>query len=109
MNHPLKEIISSLNKQADLLSKARNAYLTREAERKHFESTLIQSSPGKSHAERVINAQATKEWVAFHKDLARLQAVFEFQKLKWDVLDREFLAQHLALKLDDLSVKRNIE
>jgi len=42
----------------------------------------------------------------FHKKLARLEAIFEFQKLKYEILDREWLAQHLALKLDGETIKR---
>lgn len=103
----LDVVTQSLEKQADTLSIARNAYLTKEAERKHFEATLIQGAAGKSHAERLINAQATKEWLEFQKALARFQAVWEFQKLKYEVLDKEWLAQYATLKSDAQMIKRH--
>lgn len=106
MQRDLAACLEALDKQNDTLGKARNAYLSKEAERKHFEANLIKSAAGKSHAERVVNAQATSDWLVFHKDLARLQAVFEFQKLKYEILDKEFLAQYAANKMDSLMIKR---
>lgn len=100
MKHALTDIIAALTKQNDTLGAARNSYLSKEAERKHFEATLVAAAQGKSHAERVINAQATEDWVQFAKELARLEAVFEFQKLKYDVLDKEFQALYLEAKLN---------
>lgn len=104
--NPLDPYKEMLEAQAVMLSRARDLYLAKEAERKHFESKLIASAEGKSHAERVIKAQATNEWLKFHKDLARLLSVFEFQKLKYEICDKEWLAQYLTLKSDDAQVKR---
>jgi len=100
MRHFLSEIIDKLDRQNDTLGIARNAYLAKESERKHFEATLIQAASGKSHAEKTVNAQALPEYARFQKDLARLEAVFEFQKLKFEVLDKEFQAQYLQAKQD---------
>jgi hypothetical protein len=96
----LGDIVEACNKQNDTLGIARNNYLTKEAERKHFEATLVRDAQGKSHAERLINAQATEAWATFAKELARLEAIFEFQKLKYDVLDKEFQAAYLQAKHD---------
>lgn len=104
--HALAEIIAMLQKQNDTLGAARNAYLAKEAERKHYEATLIAGAQGKSHAERAINAQATLAWLEFAKDLARLEAVFEFQKLKYDVLDKEFQALYLEAKFNAPVIRR---
>ena len=100
MDTELKKIVDMLYHQNDTLGKARFAYLDKEAERRHFESTLIQATNGKSHAERTVGAQASEEWLEFHKRLARLESEFEFQKLKYGILEKEFLATHLTLKLD---------
>jgi hypothetical protein len=107
LKNDLSACIEALEQQNETLGKARNSYLSKEAERKHFESNLIKAAAGKSHAERVVNAQATSEWLAFHKDLARLQAVFEFQKLKYEILDKEWLAQYAANKMDSAVIKRH--
>lgn len=106
MRHPLESEVDALTHQNDQLGIARNDYLAREAERKHFEATLIAKAEGKSHAERVVNAQATQEWLKFHKELARAEAVYEFQKLKYDVLDKEFQAAYLQLKMDGPLIKK---
>lgn len=104
--NPLQKLCKALDLQNDVLGKARNAYLLKDAEKRHFESKLIQKAQGKSHAEKAVNAQATEDWLKFHKELARLEAVLEFQKLKYQIIDREFLAEHLAMKLDAETIKR---
>lgn len=89
-----------------MLGKARNAYLIKESERKHFEAMLIRDAAGKSHAERVINAQAASEWVTFQRELARLEAVYEFQKLRFEILDKEWQSQYLTCKLDGAVIRK---
>lgn len=105
-SNPLSALTTALHKQNDILSKARHDYLLWEAARKHTEAVLTQQAAGKSFAEKTMNAQGTKDWLEFHLKLARLESVFEFQKLKYEVLDREWLAQHQAFKLDHETIKR---
>jgi hypothetical protein len=95
-----------LNLQNDVLGRARNSYLEKEAERKHFEAVLIRQAEGKSMAERTVNAQATEVWMRFMKDLARLESVYEFQKLKYEILDKEWQAHYLTHKLDGRTIGR---
>ncbi len=106
MDEQLERIIQLLHKQNDLLGKARFEYLDMEATRKFHEATMVQRSLGKSHAEKLTNAQSQAEWLEFHKKLARLEAIFEFEKLKLEVLTKEFLAIHLTLKLDSEMLKK---
>jgi hypothetical protein len=100
MRHFLEREVDNLERLNITLGKARNEFLLKEAERKHFESVLIKAAEGKSHAEKVVNAQSTKEWLKFHKELARLKAVLEFRELEYDVLDKEYQAAYLQGKLD---------
>lgn len=103
---PLDPITQALELQNNTLGKARNDYLAKEAERKHFEATLITSVEGKSIAEKTIKAQAMPEWLQFAKDLARLEAVYEFQKLRYEILDKEWLAQYASMKLDERTIRK---
>lgn len=89
-----------------VVGRARNSYLAKEAERKHFESTLIQAAEGKSQAEKLMNAQAKPEWLVFAKTLARLESVFEFEKFKLSILDKEYMAQYLELKENSQGARR---
>lgn len=107
--NPLSGATQALDKQNDILGKARNDFLIMEAERKHYEAKLIRESSGRSHAEKVVEAQATEKWLIFHKELARLEAILEFQKLKYQILDKEWLAQHLSLKLDASTIRRQTD
>lgn len=100
MKSPLSDLISHLHKQNEILGKARDAYLSKDAEKKHFEATLTSNAKGKSHAERVTAANADKSFLEFHKSLARLEAVFKFQELKFQILEKEFQSGYLQLKLD---------
>lgn len=103
---PLDELKSALETHNEVLGRARDKYLAKEAERKHFESKLVQGASGKSHAEKLINAQATTEWLEFHKSLARLESVFEFQKLKFSILEKEWQAQYLTTKIDSTLISK---
>lgn len=78
------------------------------ASKDHFEATLVKSSPGDSNAEKTVYAKATKEWAEFHKKLARLEAEYEFYKLQFKVLEMEYQAQYLSLKLDGGLIKKEL-
>lgn len=80
--------------------------MAKEAEKRHYEARLIKEALGKSHAERVMNAQAEPAWFEFHKSLARLEAVFEHRKLEHEVLNKEYLAQYANLKLDGSLIRK---
>lgn len=107
-SHPQSEVISHLNTLNDQLGAARNAFLLKDAEKDHFEATLIIEAVGKSNAERVIQAQARIEWLEFHKELARLEAAYEFLKLKFRVLEHEFQSQYLETKLNEELIKKQV-
>jgi hypothetical protein len=104
---PLDPITRALDEQNNVLGKARNDYLAKEAERKNFEAKLVSGAAGKSHAERLINAQATEDWLKFAKELARLEAIYEFQKFRYEIMDKEWLAQYASMKLDERTIKRS--
>jgi hypothetical protein len=106
MRHSLEKEVDTYEAQATAYSIAKNNYLSKEAERKHFESVMTKAAEGKSQAEKVMNAQATEEWLVFHKELARLEAIMDFHKLKLDVLDKEYQAAYLEKKQDEKSIRR---
>lgn len=106
LDRELASRLNNLNAQNDALKAARLAYLLQEAERKHFEAMLIAEAEGKSQTEKTTNAQAKQEWVQFHRDLARLENTYEFEKLRYDILDKAFQAAYLSLKLDAGEIKR---
>jgi hypothetical protein len=108
LDTPLDPITRALDEQNNVLGKARNEYLLKEAERKHFEASLVKVAEGRSHAEKLVNAQATKDWVTFQKELARLESVYEFQKLRFEIMDKEWLAQYASMKLDERAIKRGV-
>ena len=107
MDRQLAERLNALTKQNARLRDARNAFLLKDAERKHFEARMVQSAGGKSHAERTVNAQAHPEWLEFQRELAALQGAYEFEKLKYEILDKAYLAEHATFKIEEGLIKRH--
>lgn len=107
MDQGLAARLNALTKQNEVLRDARLAYLLREASRKTFEARLIREAEGRSQAEKTMNAQAEQKWADFHHELAVLESEFEFQRLKYEVLEKAYLAEHATYKIEDSLIKRH--
>lgn len=107
--NPLSDITKALYELNSLLAVARNAYLSKEAERKHFEASMMLKTPGSSIAERRMIVEADGAYLEFHKALARLEAVYEYQRFKFSILEKEYQALYLTLKMDDKLIKKESE
>lgn len=104
--NPLTQSIQDLYSQSTLLAKARHAFLLKDAEKSHWDARMINANPGKSYAEKSNNAKASEEWLSFHKELAKLESLFEFEKLKFSIMERDWQSQYLAMKLDESLIKK---
>ena len=100
MKSSRSSLLEALFIQNDILGRARAQYLAKDAEKKHFEANLILNAPGSSMAERKVNAEALGVYLEFHQALARLEAIYEFQKLKFEVMSKEWQDSYLERKLD---------
>lgn len=107
-SNPLEDLLRALHSQNDTLGKARNEYLSLEASKKFEEAELIKAAEGKSHSEKITNAQGTLAWLDFHKKLARAEAIYEFQRLKFSILEKEFQSVYLMHKLDGGLIKKEL-
>lgn len=94
-----------LNAQNEVLSEALGNFLKIKAEEETFENKLIEEAPGKSQAEKTMRAKATEKWLLFHLEVARIEKEYHFQKTKYQILEKEWLGQHLDLKLDAQTIK----
>ena len=56
-----------------------------------------------------MSAKSTNEWLAFHSALNRAEAEYEFVKFQLKILELEYQAQYLALKLDEKVIKKGGE
>lgn len=104
----LEDLLSRLDAQADTLSRARHNFFAKEAGRKHFEAVMIRTADGTSHAQKVTNAEASEEWLGFHKNLAHLDSLYEYQKLKYEILKLKFQATYLMEKQDSDLIKKQL-
>jgi hypothetical protein len=100
VDNPLFPFIQMLHSYANAVGRANDAYLSKEAEKKHFEAVLISKAGGSSQKEKETNAYASKEFLEFHKSLARLKAELDFHRLKFSVIEKEYFATHQQLSLD---------
>jgi hypothetical protein len=100
INHPLRDICKMIEEQTESVGIARNSYLAKKAEKRNLEARLKKNAEGSSQTERSMNADATDEWLTFEKELNRLEAIYEFQSDKLEVLNKEFQAQYQELKMN---------
>ncbi len=105
-SNPLSQTIQDLHSQSVVLAKARHAFLLKDAEKSHWEARMVNLAMGKSHAEKVNNAKAMPEWSGYHVELAKLESKFEFEKLKFSIMERDWQSQYLAMKLDETLIKK---
>lgn len=96
----LSNLLLLLDKQNGILGESRFKYLSMEASRKHFEAKLINKAQGKSTVEKTTVAQSTDEWLKFQQDLARLESIYEFHRLKFSIMEKAWQSEYLTSKLD---------
>lgn len=98
IDHPLRDIMNALEKQTDAVGKSRADYLAKKSEKRNLEARLKKEADGDSQVAKLMNADAHPAWLEFEKALARLEAIYEFQSDKLDVMNKEFQCQYLELK-----------
>lgn len=105
-SNPMTELTAQLYEMNKTLTRAEKAYLLKEAERKHFESSLVLKASGRSMAERKTLAEASVEWLEFHQALANLEALYHFQKMKMEIMRSDWQSWYLTHKLDADLIKK---
>ncbi len=107
MDRQLANRLNALTKQNEKLAQVRSAYLLLEAERKHREAVLIRRSEGKSQAERTTVAHSTTEWLVFQRELAELESAYEFEKLKYEILDKAWTSEYGTYKIEEGLIRKH--
>jgi hypothetical protein len=92
---PLDAAVTKLEFQLDVLKAARTPYTLMLASKKNLENRLIKEASGKSIAEKTMNAYATSEWESFSLELARLEDIYEYESLKFEVLKVDYQTKYL--------------
>jgi DNA-binding transcriptional regulator GbsR (MarR family) len=105
MRHPLEPIIQMIDEQTTAVGRARANFFAKKAMKRNLEARLVKGAQGSTAKEREMNAFATEEWLNFETELNRLEAIYDFQRDKLEVLNKEYQAQYLELK-DNASVIR---
>ena len=104
--HALQDIVDMLDAQKDALGVARANFLSKKAEKRNLEARLRKAAEGASQAAREMHADATDEWLQFEKELNRLEAIYDFQRDKFEVLKLEYQAQYQEHKENGQLVRR---
>jgi len=98
----IDQVLFNMEKQSKRLIEARNRYLLKEAEKKHFEAKLVTKELDKTtkvtNQEALNRAYASEEYYKFSKELAELESIFEAERLMYVILDKTFQAIYLESK-----------
>lgn len=107
MDNQLADIVARLNTQNNVLDIIRTKYLEAESCRKHYEAKMVARATGKSHAERLVAAQASDSWRHQALRIAQFESSYEFEKLKLDILSKEYMALYLSFKIDNEVMRKS--
>lgn len=105
-SNPLHSLLGSLSTQNETLAKARLSYMLKKASEDTFEASLIVRAEGKSMAEKTVNAHSQPEWECFSQDLARLESNYDFERLKFSVLEKAWQSEYLEAKLNESVIRK---
>ncbi len=108
MDSILKERLNNLSAQNKVLEQAESAYLLKEAGLKPMEADEFLTVIG-SVAERQARAHTTEIYIAYTQDLAKLKAKYNFERRKFEILDKAYLAEYLTLKRESTLIDRGAE
>lgn len=96
MDSQLADRLNALNDQNDALRKTEEAFLRLDAEKKALLAKLTTKADGKSHSEREANALASQDWADFSLGLALTESEYQFDKRRFAILEKAYLAEHAS-------------
>lgn len=104
---PLDLTREILDGQNAVMCKALNDYLAKEVEFEHLESRWIDALPeDMSEAAKKRKVRATEEWFKLSSEVARLKSIHQFQKFKFEIMNKDWLSQYASMKIDNEMIKR---
>lgn len=106
MDRSLADRLNELWKQSDVLKEAEAIFLRLEAERKPLLAQLTLKAEGKSFAEREARALASDDWRRFIGGHVAAEVAFNFERRKFEILEKAYLAEHATFKLDERSIRK---
>lgn len=106
MDSQLANRLNELWKQSDRLKEVERVALELEANKKALLAQLTIKAPGKSFAEREAQALASDDWRIFNAALVNAQVDYNFERRKYEILDKAFLAEYGTYKQEDRAIKR---
>jgi len=106
MDRSLADRLNDLWKQSDVLKSAEEAFLRLEAERKPLFSMLFLKAEGKSVADREAVAYNSSDWADFVAGHVAAETAFNYERRKFEILEKAYLAEHATYKIDDRSIRK---
>ncbi len=106
MDAALQDIVDNLRVHAETFSQVMNRYFAKLAEKDHFESVLTQSMPGKSQAEKLMMAKATRQWLIFHQELKALEGLYKDEEYKRNLLEKTYFAEMATYKIEESLIRK---
>jgi flagellar biosynthesis/type III secretory pathway chaperone len=106
MDRSLADRLNELWKQSDRLKEVEGRYLELEANKKSLLAQLTITAQGKSFAEREAQALASADYKNFLAALVEAETAFNFERRKWEILDKAYLAEYSTFKIEDRSIRK---
>ena len=106
MDRTLADRLNDLWLQSDALKKADEKYLSLEGQKKSLLAQLTLRSEGKSFSEREAKALASEDWIHFIAAHVEAESEFNFEKRKFEILEKAYLAEHATFKIEDRSIRK---
>lgn len=106
IDRSLAECLNELWAQNEVLKSAERLYLELEGNKKSMLAQITARMDGKSHAEKETKALASQDWRDFVSGHVEAETAFNYERRKFDILDKAFYAAHSSYKLDERSIRR---
>jgi hypothetical protein len=107
MDRLLAGRLNELTRQNARLREAESLFLRLDAEKKMMLASLTSQAEGKSHAEREGRAMLTKSWEDFARGHAVAESNYQYEKRKFLILDKAYLAEHASFTREAGVIKRH--
>jgi len=106
MDSELAKRLNALNEQNDALREAEGEFLALKGEKDSLLAMLTTKAEGKSHSERETIALASDDWRKFNKALSLIETDYQYQRRRFAILEKAYLAEHASFTAEAKLIKR---
>lgn len=106
MDSILAQRLRNLTTQNTTLREAEGEYLLKDAGKKTMEAEIFLTVITGTVAEREAKTYTTEEYKTYMRELSELHARYMFERRRFDILDKAFIAELNTYKIDNSLINR---